>query len=67
VANGKKMQGTAVGNEYIYRVGLGDPRTGPERITAVVNKVLSGNSAAPVRKWDDSPEEMAAKRAKSRK
>lgn len=67
MANGKDMKGTGIGNEYIYRVGLGDPRSGPERVTAVVNKVLSGNSSAPVRKMDDTPAKMAENRSKSKK
>lgn len=67
MANGKDMKGTGVGNDYVWKQGLADPRTGEERIAGLVNRVLSGNANAPVRKWDDSPAKMAENRAKSKK
>lgn len=39
--------------ERINRVGLADPRTGGERVAAMINRVASGNMNSPVRKWDD--------------
>lgn len=53
--------------ETIKRLGLADPRTGPERVTGLVNRVLSGNKNAPVRRYDDTPAQMAAKRGASKK
>lgn len=53
--------------ERIYKAGLGDPRTGPERIAGVVNRALSGNRKAPGRAYDDSPTVMARNKAASRK
>lgn len=41
--------------ETIKRIGLADPRSGGERIAAMINRVASGNRNAPVRKWDDTP------------
>lgn len=67
MANGKGMKGTQVGNEYIYKQGLADPRDAGSRALGLVNRVLSGNTASPVRRYDDTPEQMAAKRAKSKK
>lgn len=48
--------------EKIYKVGLADPRSGPERAIALVNRVVQGFSQAPVRKYDDSPTKMAQNR-----
>lgn len=67
MANGKDMKGTGVGNEYVYKQGLGDPRSGEERLTGLVNRTLSGNRSAPLRQYDDSPQKMAENRAKSKK
>lgn len=67
MANGKDMKGTGVGNEYIYRVGLGDPRSGGEKLLGLANRVLQGHSGQPVRKIDDSPETMAKNRELGRK
>lgn len=46
----------------LYKAGLADPRTGPERIMGLLNRVASGNRNAPVRSWDDTPEERRKKK-----
>jgi hypothetical protein len=51
--------------EQIYRQGLGDPRTGPERIAGLVNRAAQGSPA--VRRYDDSPADMAKNLKKSAK
>ena len=58
---------TSKPKERINRVGLADPRTGGERAAALINRVASGNRKAPVRKWDDTPAERAAKKRASAK
>ena len=55
------------GKERIYRVGLADPRTGPERIAGLVNRAVTVGRKAPVRSYDDSPSVMARKKAATRK
>ncbi len=51
--------------EKIYKLGMADPRSGAERIAGMVNRVASGNRKSPVRNYDDSPAQMAAKRKAS--
>lgn len=51
--------------EKIYKLGGSDPRSGMERLAGLVNRVASGNRKSPVRKWDDSPTQMAQKRKAS--
>jgi len=48
--------------ENIYRMGMADPRTGPERLAGVVNRVVQGYRNAPIRSYDDSPTQMAITR-----
>lgn len=50
--------------ERIYRAGLADPRGGAERIAGLVNRVASGNKNAPVRRYDDSPSQVAKSKGK---
>jgi hypothetical protein len=50
--------------EKVHRLGLTDPRSGPERVAAVVNRIASGNRKEAVRFWEDSPTDMAKKRKK---
>lgn len=65
---GKCMaEGGKVGKERVYRAGMADPRSGPERIAGMINRVASGNRKAPVRQYDDSPSKMAKNRKASRK
>lgn len=52
--------------EKIYKAGLGDPRSGPERLVGLFNRVASGNKNSPARYYDDTPEQMAAKRKASK-
>lgn len=60
----------AKGKERIYRQGLADPRSGAERgaerVAGLVNRVASGNKAATVRRYDDSPSQMAKAKGKKR-
>lgn len=58
---------TKKSGEKIHRLGLADPRSGKERLAAAVNRVTSGNRKSPVRKFDDSPEELRRKIAASKK
>jgi len=51
--------------EKMSRLGLADPRSGAERVAGLVNRVASGNRKSPVRKYDDTPAQMAAKRKAS--
>lgn len=51
--------------EKIYKVGLADPRSGASRVAGLINRVASGNAKSPVRRWDDTPSQMAAKRKAS--
>lgn len=53
--------------EKVYRLGLTDPRSGPERVAAIVNRVASGNRKSPVRFWEDNENTMAKKRKSSKK
>lgn len=52
--------------EKIYKAGLADPRSGAERFAGMFNRVASGNKNSPMRYYDDSPSEMAAKRKASK-
>lgn len=56
----------AKGKERVYRAGLADPRSGAERVAGLVNRVASGNKAATVRRYDDSPTQMAKAKGKKR-
>lgn len=49
--------------ERVHRLGLTDPRSGPERVAAQINRVASGNRTGPVRSWDDGPDKV--KKAKN--
>lgn len=49
--------------EKIKRVKLADPRSGGATAFDMVNRVVQGFANAPVRRWDDSPTEMAKKRS----
>lgn len=48
----------ATKKERVHRLGLGDPRTGPERFMSTIARGLSPDKKQN-RKWDDSPETMA--------
>lgn len=50
--------------EKIYKQGLADPRSGPERLAGMVHRVLSGNRKSPVRKYDDDPMTMRRNKLK---
>lgn len=52
--------------EQIYRQGMADPRTGPERIAGLVNRAAQVDRKAPVRRYDDSPATMAKNRKKKK-
>lgn len=57
---------TTARKETVKRVGLADPRTGPEKLLAMANKVASGNRRQKTRTYDDSPTELAKKVRESR-
>lgn len=45
----------------LYKAGLADPRTGAERFAGLIHRVVSGNKTAPVRWYDDTPEQRRKK------
>lgn len=55
-------EGGKVG-ERVYKLGLADPRTGPERVAGTVNRAVQVDRKSPVRRYDDSPAVMAKNRA----
>lgn len=54
-------------SDRVHRLTGADPRTGEERIAAVINKVMSGNKDEPARHWDDSPTTAAVKKRETAK
>lgn len=46
------------GKEKIYRQGLADPRSGPDRVMDLANRALTGNFRSPARAWDDNPKQQ---------
>lgn len=52
------------GKERVYKSGLADPRSGAERVAGLINRAATGNKA--VRRYDDSPTQMAKAKAKKR-
>lgn len=56
----------AKGKERVYRAGLADPRGGAERVAGLINRVASGNKSSAVRRYDDSPSQMAKAKGKKR-
>lgn len=54
--------------ERIHRVGLGDPRSGMERLAGVINRGVQPKSLKKQdRRYDDSPSKMARNRAAAKK
>ncbi len=54
--------------ERVYRLGMADPRSGPERIMGMVNKAFANKVAKKQhRSYDDSPEQMRKNLQASRK
>lgn len=52
--------------ERIHRVGLGDPRTGRERIAGVINRAVQPKGIRDQnRRYDDSPTKMAKNQAEA--
>ncbi len=56
----------ATKKEKVHRLGLGDPRTGPERLMSALSAGLSKDKRQG-RRWDDSPETMAKNRRATEK
>ena len=57
MARRKKSQSAS---ERIHRLGLADPRTGRERLGAMIGRAgATKTTKRQDRRWDDSPEKMA--------
>jgi hypothetical protein len=48
-------------DDRVYRLGMADPRTAPERVAALVNRAFSSKKKQ-TRKYDDDPTTMAINR-----
>jgi hypothetical protein len=48
-------------DDRVYRLGMADPRSAPERVAALVNRAFSGKKKQ-TRKYDDDPTTMAINR-----
>ena len=60
-------EGGKADREKVYKQGLGDPRTGPERVAGLINRAATQGRKAPVRQYDDSPATMRKNRAASKR